>query len=455
MSELNQHINKYTESDIRNYLSGNLSSDQMHAIEQAALDDPFLADAIEGMQEATDTYGPELVHENLVTARKKLEERVQERRPGAVIPIFWKRAAIAAVVIIVAGTWLYTSSRNSTEQKEILAIDQKKEESAAPNDTSNSPQIEAATSKAPDNTDTFSLKKASTGTPEVSKDQNATFADSKLSDQRVGESKNELREKSPSKEIAAAPKAPITSASTESKSIESERVKKEESNNDDTDFDKELTDPDKKSAPARSQALVGKPAEYINIKIVDSNNFPIANASVTDLEKKRTYLTDQNGYLKLPKSDTVVDASIASVGYQSKQLQLKSDVELNKIQLSPAPNLSEVVVVGYGNQNAKRKEKFNLNRRAPKVMVQDAEPVIGWVEYNKYLDSAKSTINAPVSGDVVISFLVNKSGESSSYKIEQSVSDQQDQAALNIVKTGSAWRLLKGKKQRVYVIIRF
>ena len=455
MSELNQHINKYTESDIRNYLSGNLSSDQMHAIEQAALDDPFLADAIEGMQEASDTYGPELVHENLVTARKKLEERVEKKRPGAVIPIFWKRAAIAAVVIIVAGTWLYTSSRNSDEQKEILAIDQKKQESAAPNDTSNSPQIEAATSKAPDSTETFSLKKASTETREASKNYNTTIADSELSNQLSDESKNGNSEKSPSKDIAAAPKAPVASAATESKSIESERAKKEESNNDDVQLDKNLTDENKKSAPARSQALVGKPAEYINIKIVDSNNFPIANASVTDLEKKKTYLTDQNGNLKLPKSDTVVDASIASVGYQSKQIQLKSDVELNKIQLSPAPNLSEVVVVGYGNQNAKRKEKLNLNRRAPKVMVQDAEPVIGWVEYNKYLDSAKSAINAPVSGDVVISFLVNKSGESSSFKIEQSVSDQQDQAALNIVKTGSAWRLLKGKKQRVYVIIRF
>lgn len=458
MSELNQHTNNYTESDIRNYLNGNLSRDQMHAIEKAALDDPFLADAIEGMQEASDSYGAEIVHENLSTAKKKLEERIKERRTGLVIPIFWKRAAIAAVLVIIAGTWLYTSIRNADEQKENLAIDQKKQDSPITLKDSTTTSINPSKqTEATENFEPVEADKKSKSANEVSessKDRVSAVREGDLANREVEEPKNEKSEKLPSKEIVASPKAPVTAAAPESKSVQTDRERKENSKQDDL-LEMSANDEAKKAAPGRSQGLIMKPAEYINLKVVDSNNFPIANASVTDLEKKKTYLTDQNGNLKLPKSDTVIDASIASVGYQTKQIQIKSEVELNKIQLSPDKRLSEVVVIGYGNQTAKKKETVKLSRRAPKVMVQDAEPVIGWVEYNKYIDSAKSTITATVSGDVVISFLVNKSGESSSYKVEQSVSEQQDLAAMEIVKAGSAWRLLKGKKQRVYVLIRF
>jgi hypothetical protein len=38
----------YTAEDILEYLSGKLSPSEMHAMEKAALDDPFLAEAMEG-----------------------------------------------------------------------------------------------------------------------------------------------------------------------------------------------------------------------------------------------------------------------------------------------------------------------------------------------------------------------------------------------------------------------
>jgi len=38
----------YTAADILEYLSGKLSPSEMHAMEKAALDDPFLAEAMEG-----------------------------------------------------------------------------------------------------------------------------------------------------------------------------------------------------------------------------------------------------------------------------------------------------------------------------------------------------------------------------------------------------------------------
>src|SRR5580658_5011441 len=41
----------YSASDIEKYRKGELSAREMHDLEQAALDDPFLADAIEGLMQ--------------------------------------------------------------------------------------------------------------------------------------------------------------------------------------------------------------------------------------------------------------------------------------------------------------------------------------------------------------------------------------------------------------------
>jgi hypothetical protein len=47
MAEQNTHIN-YSAEDIERYLKGKMSAKEMHDMEKAALQDPFLADAIEG-----------------------------------------------------------------------------------------------------------------------------------------------------------------------------------------------------------------------------------------------------------------------------------------------------------------------------------------------------------------------------------------------------------------------
>ena len=51
MAEPSKHIN-YSLEDIQRYLQGKMSAAEMHDIEKAALQDPFLADAIEGFTQA-------------------------------------------------------------------------------------------------------------------------------------------------------------------------------------------------------------------------------------------------------------------------------------------------------------------------------------------------------------------------------------------------------------------
>jgi hypothetical protein len=118
MAEPSTHIN-YSFEDIQRYLQGKMSAAEMHDIEKAALQDPFLADAIEGFNEA-----------NLTTAQQHLNEinasLLKEKKESKVVA-FNKRFQwlnIAAVVIILAGIGVVASYffKPSNKQNNIAQI---------------------------------------------------------------------------------------------------------------------------------------------------------------------------------------------------------------------------------------------------------------------------------------------------------------------------------------------
>lgn len=48
MADHSKYNNEFTAQDIERYYSGQMSSIEMHQLEKAAMEDPFLADALEG-----------------------------------------------------------------------------------------------------------------------------------------------------------------------------------------------------------------------------------------------------------------------------------------------------------------------------------------------------------------------------------------------------------------------
>ena len=64
----------YNSDDIRRYLEGKMSSEEMHRIEKAALDDPFLADAMEGFQ----LSGSDTIKKDLDELSSRLTEKTRE-----------------------------------------------------------------------------------------------------------------------------------------------------------------------------------------------------------------------------------------------------------------------------------------------------------------------------------------------------------------------------------------
>lgn len=107
-----QHEPKYTAEDFERYHSGKMSEGEMHTVEKAALEDPFLADALEGYSYAVT---PE---KDVAELREKLFTKKKEKRNFFVITKQNALLRIAALFVLIAGVgylafFLHTDKTNN------------------------------------------------------------------------------------------------------------------------------------------------------------------------------------------------------------------------------------------------------------------------------------------------------------------------------------------------------
>ena len=119
--------NKYQLSRIHNYIQGLMSREEMHALEREALEDPFLADALEGykLQQGVDTKSLSLLQQRL---DRRVAAHVQQKNR-----FFFngQRLAIgmAAAVLFVVGCTLLLmrhlpSHSDSTQVTEVELMEE-------------------------------------------------------------------------------------------------------------------------------------------------------------------------------------------------------------------------------------------------------------------------------------------------------------------------------------------
>ncbi len=97
-----KQLKHYTANDIERYHSGQLSAAEMHALEKAAMDDPFLADALEGYVHTTTPAA------DLTSLQQRLQLRIEKekkKRPVFYIGNQWLKIA-ALFILFAGGGWL-------------------------------------------------------------------------------------------------------------------------------------------------------------------------------------------------------------------------------------------------------------------------------------------------------------------------------------------------------------
>ncbi len=122
MAEQNIYTH-YSAADIEKYLQGRMNAKEMHELERAALQDPFLADAIEGYRAAAFTK----TYEHLDEIAAALQAEKQQARVIA-MPVkanYWWKVAIIILIVAAAGIAGWYGLNTGGNSKKLMVAQQK------------------------------------------------------------------------------------------------------------------------------------------------------------------------------------------------------------------------------------------------------------------------------------------------------------------------------------------
>lgn len=449
MSDNKNHIKTFTAEDIRNYWSGKMSPREMHALEKASLDDPFLADALEGYS----SVNSQTAANDIEWLRKSLNAPEKEEKKA--VPLFkqsWTRVAAAVIIIGGLGTLSYfvfspeknkevaqtkpvTQKEPPTERKEDTVIVSSKDSSSNYfNKQSEQKPATLNASRQPDLIAKIDAKKINTipASALELKKLNFTSADQPSIEQTVSDS---------------AKLAKIFA--------DTDDLKKENSSDVASVFSNKASGLKTEQQPqvAASQNF-GLLNNNISGRITNSKNEPIAGAVVKANNFNNATVSDKDGFFSLPvpqstKPDSV---SINSIGYVNANVALNTNTQNNiKLQENNAA-LNEVVVVGYGT----KKKSSLVGARAPALSPVDTlqpAPEDGWEDYYNYVQR-NTEIFPDVDGEIIVRFDIDKKGKPNNIVVEKSLTDAADKEAIRIIKEGPGWKA-NSKKKKVRLTIKF
>lgn len=392
------HINNYSAADIERYHKGLMTAAEMHAMEKAALEDPFLADAMEGY-----TYTDEAAAE-IEDISLRLEKRVN--KGAKLVPIGkprynWLKAA--AIFVIVAGG-------------SFMAYLQMKQQAPANNDIV---RQEPKVITIPAN-------------PVIEQ-----MMDSIRKDTLMG-----------AHDIASADNANTYSTlSTTDSGLFANFIRNKESEG----ADKRQTDDSNKSA--------------LYYKINSDSNVLAKNDAAASFDKNVKY---NNGYAQ---AGTVTPAAASQKDADFKKSESGNKPVASEVLTNSNGFMKEAVIVS--NRVTKKKEpvftgksdeykqyRDSLNAGSYNVedfLTKEAEPEGGWVAFNEYIRKSKRlyAVDSLENNETIVTFKVNAKGQLSNFRIETSVNETYDAEAIRLIKEGPAWKLLKGKKAWIRVLVSF
>jgi hypothetical protein len=357
MSGNKQHIN-YSLADINDYLQGRLSPAEMHAMEKAALQDPFLADALEGLHEV-----------DAVTAQNDLADIQAKLSAVKNPPAKLVRARtqtgwlkIAASIILVAGAGIlgWYVFKEDTNKNELA-------------------QQAVATSKStpvplpqPDSATKPIAEKPAVVQQEA---KNHIAAEKDAGSHVLANAEKEAA----AKKINLPPADPRTVTAGAAADLQM------------------LTNEtrDQRQVPL-TPASPTKPLYYFSGRIIDSSAKPIGNATISLNDHKGT-VTDSGGRFSFISSDSLQMARVMVDNYDPVKVALSSaqpkQITLNKNK----GTLDEVVITADAPKRKAGEVRFGdnltgkaagINQMANVVVDTSIRPANGWTGLYSYLDSS-------------------------------------------------------------------
>jgi hypothetical protein len=425
----------YSHNDIQRYLQRKMSPQEMHAFEKALMDDPFLADALEGYSDADVT----LAEKNLA---KIEDELTNDKEKAKVVPLKTRQKSwlqVAAVVVVIASAGLLT----------FALIGKKDDESKAP--YASTPAAEII-----QNQDT------------VRPLQNPIAGAEVQPRKQVFNKKNIFGNNNSSSNPASPPfvetesEAPIPVASAPQTMREMPSVDTT-LNNQATANDLVVVGNRAARKTSTNEVISGKVAGVE--KVTGQNQFkgrvlnelgkPMSFVTVQSKNKAIGTVSDSKGNFTLMSKDSVLNVEATAPGYVSADTKIRSDSSSNTVVLKEANmSLSEIVVTDLARQ-----KKSTVYEAKREVSPKDAEPEGGWKSFEKYLkrqvDSLQASEDNTLSKeDVVLEFSVDKNGRPVDIKAQGQVNKAVADKLILILSNGPNWKN-KNAQKKVKVTVPF
>jgi hypothetical protein len=391
MNKVN-HNKIYTAAELRRYHSGQMQPDEMHVLERAALEDPMLADALEG-------YGKEKKgEESLALIRQKLDAKYPKSHAAKIVSFnkkIWSAVAVAASILLICGYAFFTmrTDNTSTTNETQIALKQS-------NTKNHKPQTKNIDKITPN--EQFTTKPSTNSIQLAKKKSNDASTNSRLS---LAASSDEGSFKT------AIPYPEPTAAKY--KDLALDNLSRE----DDLTEDNTKQIIDKKAVTASSTA-------------------------------SRYFQTDSN----LATNWAVAEVKNQQVALESSQQNNQFfDTDENDSKKN-ATSLDEVVVIsGQGY----RKERKKASVKATTAAVSKINSTALQNPFAAYLvnqhPTCYKTDDEKAAGNVVLDFKVDKKGRPMNIKVRSSLSDACDKEAIRLLSSGPDWEI-KGPKLRKVVI---
>ena len=446
-----KNIKNYTAADIEKYWKGTLSTAEMHAIEKAAMDDSFLADALEGYKNTNN------VAEDVKGLHNRLEKRVIAATPVIALKErkfpWWK---VAAAVIVISGLGVLVQQLVLNNKKGTSIVNVENAERDKADIATNAEQQQSDTPKITTQSlsDTLSFKPTEK-TSEIEKAAPGNFVllgkdTTKNIDDRVA---GNIETESSRTDLAVKSAPAIATAE-----------KREESSGEKEALDQTAADSNKSLIETRASGVANRKyakapsvananeAAFLNNKynyrVVDRQNNPVPFANVMNTRDNVGTYTDIRGNFNLVSSDSVLNVQIKSLGYLSDNYKLVPSSQSPTLVLKEDNNATKKVLAANQTvmSNVIRKDTAELE-----------EPEVGWENYNTYV---ANNIQLPdnISGksrgsNVELSFDIDKTGHPANIKVTKSSQCKEcDEEAIRLLKEGPKWKR-KGKKSKTSISI--
>lgn len=474
MSDNGIHNNIYTAADVQNYLAGRLTPLQMNAMEKAALDDPFLAEAMEG-------YAGMQNDDWKQTLAELKQNFAQTGNSAKVIPLkknnnWWKAAA--AVLIIGSTAMLSYFLVNKNSQQEIaknktaptisstvdsLQSTAANETAEADSATTGNVVIADATLKQADDT-----KETPTIIKDVTRGQLHQTADSsfvykptpaevaaapaKAADIAKASETEQFEEKAAAPATANA--APQQNGYNNRNLNKAQEGFAKQNNSQQKEYYKKERQDAAAGLTARNEAPLNN---LFAAQVFGVDNTPLSYANVSVKSEDFGTYADVRGNFRLLSNDSLLTVEVKAAGFKPQTVQLRSNVQQNRIILTEDNSAftDKTVVTTGGSVKSKALRRTALIKDS----AMNAEPADGWDNYNRYVDNnieiPDDILKNNIHGQVEISFEVKSNGAITNIKVDKSLCSNCDEAAIKLLLQGPQWKVKKGKKAKGKITVQF